>query len=327
MLLKNVRSSLVIIALFLSACGEPGNKMQDSDYEKSYEIGATAGFCELVNYGVKQLGLGVPMRPDKMDEYMPYIKKVAEKHGVKIYRETDLIDTDLFTAGIADGYDVPLIYTGSTLTQYLSLKEDRKRLEEDGKYHGQAREDIARRFGRLLSYTPRTVNNQLTLHSDFRTMYNFNVKASNLNFFYKDLDKAFSFYKDILGLTLVWQDKRSVCFKIAEDSFLTLVDAATAPEYTDKPKTVALAIITDMPGSWYNYLKGKEVNIKYQYKAREGSAHDGFVAVDPEGYLLEFERFNQHPENERFAAILEDNKATPQDLKYKEELNIRASVT
>jgi hypothetical protein len=42
-----------------------------------------------------------------------------------------------------------------------------------------------------------------------------------------------------------------------------------------------------------------------------GSAHDGFVAIDPEGYLLEFERFNQHSENEKFVPILKQNKANP----------------
>lgn len=41
------------------------------------------------------------------------------------------------------------------------------------------------------------------------------------------------------------------------------------------------------------------------YSPTEGSPHDGFVVVDPEGYYLEFERFNAHPENERFTPLLE----------------------
>ncbi|NJN43048.1 MAG: VOC family protein, partial [Flammeovirgaceae bacterium] len=39
----------------------------------------------------------------------------------------------------------------------------------------------------------------------------------------------------------------------------------------------------------------------------EGGAHDGFVAIDPEGYLLEFETFKQHPENEKFIPLLKKN--------------------
>ncbi len=37
-----------------------------------------------------------------------------------------------------------------------------------------------------------------------------------------------------------------------------------------------------------------------------GRPHDGFVAVDPEGYYLEFERFNDHPENTRLLPRLRD---------------------
>ena len=33
--------------------------------------------------------------------------------------------------------------------------------------------------------------------------------------------------------------------------------------------------------------------------------HDGFVAIDPGGYLLEFEEFKQHEENELFIATLQ----------------------
>jgi len=36
-----------------------------------------------------------------------------------------------------------------------------------------------------------------------------------------------------------------------------------------------------------------------------GRAHDGFVLADPEGWLLEFERFNPHPENSTLLPQLE----------------------
>jgi len=36
----------------------------------------------------------------------------------------------------------------------------------------------------------------------------------------------------------------------------------------------------------------KNVAIKYTLKVKPDGAHDGFVAVDPEGYLLEFEMFS-----------------------------------
>jgi predicted enzyme related to lactoylglutathione lyase len=42
-----------------------------------------------------------------------------------------------------------------------------------------------------------------------------------------------------------------------------------------------------------------------ELEVREGSAHDGFVAIDPEGYFLEFEWFNPHPENALLTPLLE----------------------
>jgi hypothetical protein len=47
------------------------------------------------------------------------------------------------------------------------------------------------------------------------------------------------------------------------------------------------------------------LEMRGKYNPTEGKPHDGFVALDPEGYLLEFERFNPHQENEKFIPILD----------------------
>jgi len=71
--------------------------------------------------------------------------------------------------------------------------------------------------------------------------------------------------------------------------------------------------------------------MKYEYQLKEGSAHDGFVVVDPEGYLLEFEQFNQHPENERFIPILKQNEQntiqSAQQNKLPGGLTIHSTIT
>jgi hypothetical protein len=96
----------------------------------------------------------------------------------------------------------------------------------------------------------------------------------------------------------------------------------------EEPKTVALALLTAQLDEWYTYLKDLEVPMKYDYHPREGSAHDGFVAVDPEGYLLEFERFNQHPENESFIPILKQNeKSALPGNSIPENLKIHSTIT
>jgi predicted enzyme related to lactoylglutathione lyase len=73
----------------------------------------------------------------------------------------------------------------------------------------------------------------------------------------------------------------------------------------DEPKSVTLAIVTEQVEAWYDYLTARDVPMRAELSPAEGRPHDGFVAVDPEGYYLEFERFNPHPENRSLSPILE----------------------
>ena len=246
------------------------------------------------------------MPPKEMDAFIVDAEKVATKHNVSVFRESDLIVTNLFPADVAKDKDVLLLFTGNTKDAYLQLKADKANLEKAGAYDKKASMDISRRFGRLLSYSPKKINQLLAQNTDFRTMADFGIMATNLFLYYKDLKVAGEFYMSILGMELVADYKMALILRMTEDSYLILVDAAKGMHTAAEPKTVALALLTDELKEWYDYLKTKKVEIKYKYK--EGPAHDGFVAIDPEGYLLEFERFNQHSENEKFIPILKQNK-------------------
>ncbi len=297
----------------------------------SYELGVVGGFSELISAGVKQLALSAPLSSGEMDQFMMDAEKVAARHGVSAYRESDLLVTDLFPADVALGKEVLLLYRTTTLDEYLSLKSDKEELEKSGEYDTKARIEIARHFGRMLSYSPREINRLLAKNSSFRTMDDFGIQANNLFLYYKNLKKALEFYSETLGMELVADYGMAYILRMTADSYLILVDAAKGMHSAEEPKTVALALLTDKLEEWYAYLKSQDVKIKYEYQPKEGSAHDGFVAVDPEGYLLEFERFNQHSENERFIPILKQNEknaisSTQQD-KLPEGLSIHSTIT
>ena len=133
-----------------------------------------------------------------------------------------------------------------------------------------------------------------------------NIIANNAFFYYADLDTAWRFYGEVLGLETIADYGFAKIMRIAETSYLTLVDANSGLKSADQPKTVALALVTDELDGWYDYLVTQDVAMKSSsYSPTEGSPHDGFVAVDPEGYYLEFERFNHHPENENLMPILD----------------------
>lgn len=102
--------------------------------------------------GVKTLALSEVMTPAEMDDILPDAEVVAARNRVKLYREAELLVTDLYPADVAEGKHVLLIYTGDTLERYLELKAEKIALTEAGEYDTAARAALARRFGKLLSY-------------------------------------------------------------------------------------------------------------------------------------------------------------------------------
>jgi hypothetical protein len=101
------------------------------------------------------------MTPAEMDSVMEDAQVIARRNEVKIWRETDFLVTDLYPADVAKDKHVLLIYTGDTLDEYLAIKSDKAALIAANHYEGQAREDIARRFGRLLSYPESVIDDLL----------------------------------------------------------------------------------------------------------------------------------------------------------------------
>lgn len=131
------------------------------------------------------------------------------------------------------------------------------------------------------------------------------IEALNAFYYYDDVDAAWAFYRDVLGFETAADYGFAKIMHVAPRSFLTLVDAEQGMHSTDEPKSVALAIVTRDLEEWFAHLQANDVPLRGELTIREGSAHDGFVAVDPEGYLLEFEWFNEHEENVQLSPQLE----------------------
>ena len=84
---------------------------------------------------------------------MPYFEDLCQKYGVKLYVEDAPLLTDLFPLSMNRGKFNALFYQeDSAIQEYLSLKAEKAAAQREGRY-GEVREDIARRYGRLLSYT------------------------------------------------------------------------------------------------------------------------------------------------------------------------------
>lgn len=307
------------ISIFLFSCG-------DNNYER--QLGQVAAFAEAVNAGAKPMALSEAMMPLYMDDFFPLAQQEAAKYGVEAIRESDFLTTDLFPENATKGKEVLLLFQGATIDMYEEIKADQKTLITANAYDVEARRDIARRFGRLLGYSPSYINELMSKQTDFRTLPDFGIQATNVFLYYRDLKKATDFYQNTLGLELLGEYENASMFKIANESMLILVDEAKGMHSADEEKSVALAFLTrDLP-NWYAHLKAEGVEIKYTYKPQEAGPHDGFVAVDPEGYLLEFELFKTHKENEPFAALLSKNEEVATSITYNNQtLGFHGNIT
>jgi len=114
-------------------------------------------FAEMVGVGLKEIGLGTPMKAEDLDPLMEEAQKIVKRHNVHLYRETSFIITDLFPKSVARGLDLLIVYKGESLKKYMSLKDRKKELLEKGTYKGRLREEISFELGDLLSYSKEAI--------------------------------------------------------------------------------------------------------------------------------------------------------------------------
>jgi catechol 2,3-dioxygenase-like lactoylglutathione lyase family enzyme len=160
-------------------------------------------------------------------------------------------------------------------------------------------------------------------------MAEYGTTASNVFFYYQDVEAATVFYSDVMGFRVVADYGAAKIMQVAPRSFITLVDHESGMHSADEPKTTAIAIVTDQLDEWWDYIQTQDIEMRTkEYNPEPGRAHHGFVAVDPEGYFLEFERFNAHEENVQLMPVLDATEtlyADP-DSNVPEGLGFKATV-
>ncbi len=287
------------------------------------KLGAFEAFAEMVQAGNKPIALSHPMSPEEAEVFWPEAEKIAEKYGVKVYREMDLMESGLFDLSGIKGMEVFILHSGMSLQAYLDYKARMGSITLEN--NPEEFLALSRSFGRLLGYPSWRINDLLAQNTSFRDLADFGIQGHELIWFYQDLAAAKAFYGETLGLKIVEEDEQSAKFQIAGDSYLVLKDVKPSDYSGDEKKSVALALLTDHLEDWHEHVQEKGVEIKYTLKQNPKGAHDGFVAIDPEGYLLEFEMFRDHQENEMLMPRLRSQ--TPLETAMGGNLNFYSSVT
>jgi len=128
----------------------------------------------------------------------------------------------------------------------------------------------------------------------------------NITFLYfRDIPRAQRFYEEVLGLTLTVDQGFSKIYQVSPTSFVGLVDESQGLHRASETKAVTLSFVVQDIDGWYAYLKARGVPMRGEVKDATRHPTRGFVAYDPEGYFLEFERFLDHPQNATLNAALQ----------------------
>lgn len=153
-----------------------------------------------------------------------------------------------------------------------------------------------------------------------------NVRGLVVRYFFKDVPAAERFYGGTLGLPQTGLG----LYRLSGTAYLRVSPRAEAGEDADAPKTATLSFVTDEVDGWYDYLKAAGLPMRSELKDATRHPTRGFVAVDPEGHLLEFERFLDDPQNSRLLDALAKVEPVGPDpaggTARPKELRIKANV-
>ena len=163
------------------------------DPEENTELSDFEVFCEMVANDAKPIALSAPQRSDAMDANWDDYLKIATQYEVKIYRESNFPVTPLFPVGVTKGKEVAIIYREPRFVQYEQLKADLEKIDPI---------EAARRFGRLLGYSPQGINELLMKNTDFRTLDSFGVERQVTHLYYENIDEAKKLLSGSVGFTI-----------------------------------------------------------------------------------------------------------------------------
>ena len=119
----------------------------------SYQCGVIDAFNEIVSSGVKELALSHPTTAKEAFDLLPFVIGITQKYGTFYEVENDLLITDLCPVSANKGKTVILFWKDpDAIEKYKELKKWKAYSLKHGSY-GETRADIAREFGKLLSYS------------------------------------------------------------------------------------------------------------------------------------------------------------------------------
>lgn len=121
-----------------------------------------------------------------------------------------------------------------------------------------------------------------------------------VNLYYAELDRAVRFWRDGLGFAVVLDQEWAKLLRLADRSFLGLVDGSRGYLRPQATSAVLVALVVeDLPG-WREQVRVAGAAGITEIERRDDLAIERFFCRDPGGYALEFQRFLRPADREAF---------------------------
>lgn len=109
--------------------------------------------------------------------------------------------------------------------------------------------------------------------------------------YYEDLEEAVSFYEDVMGFEKTVDQGWAKIYRVAGVAHVGLVDGRRGYHRPSPAKPVMITVVVQDVDEWYRYLRGKGVETLSEPKDHPEIDIRAFLLEDPEGYVIEIQRF------------------------------------
>lgn len=109
--------------------------------------------------------------------------------------------------------------------------------------------------------------------------------------YYEDLEKVEEFYRDIMGFELVIDQGWAKIYKVAGRAHVGLVDSNMGYHKASPTKPVMITVVVHDVDQWYEHIQKLGVRTLTEPKDNEELGLRMFLLEDPEGYVIEIQKF------------------------------------
>ena len=110
-------------------------------------------------------------------------------------------------------------------------------------------------------------------------------------FYYRDLEKAAEFYEEVMGFELTIDQGWAKIYRVTDSAYVGVVDERRGYHRASPTKPVMVTLVVSDVDAWYQYLKDKGVKTLNEPHDIEELGLRAFLLEDPEGYVIEVQKF------------------------------------